>query len=113
MYTLMVDVGDRPDVNNPGYEIRLLAGGTLLASISESDFPVMENGWVTTMLSLTTSVGDSGLGSALRIELDSDGPQANFDNVRLDATTAVPEPVTLALLAIGLVGVGFAKQRRT
>ena len=47
----------------------------------------------------------------LRIVLTSDGPQADFDNVRLTAST-VPEPSSLSLLAGGLGLLLYARRRR-
>jgi hypothetical protein len=38
--------------------------------------------------------------------------QVLFDNVRLDASSAVPEPATILLVGIGLVGVGILGNRK-
>ena len=36
-----------------------------------------------------------------------------FDNVQVEATSTVPEPVSLALLGIGLTALGFSRRRRS
>src|SRR5690606_19648952 len=40
-YTLQVDIGDRLDTGVPGYTVELWAGGVLLASVNQTDFPTV------------------------------------------------------------------------
>ena len=41
------------------------------------------------------------------------GRHMRLDNVQIGASVPVPEPTTTALLALGLLGAGFARKRRT
>lgn len=113
-YVLTVDVGHRLDASTSptgyltNYTIALYAGTTLLNSFSASNgvIPIGEfaDETVTFTSGATVPAGD------LTIVLTSVGPQADFDNVRLTAST-VPEPSSLTLLA-GALGVMFLALRR-
>ncbi|NJM37880.1 MAG: PEP-CTERM sorting domain-containing protein [Akkermansiaceae bacterium] len=107
-YTLTVDVGDRRDLVFPTYFIELFAGSTLLVQDNSSLTP--NDGFLTSTLTYLSPASHPELGQPLQIRLRSTGSgiqQVNFDNVRLDA---VPEPSSLAMLAVGAMA--FCNFRR-
>jgi hypothetical protein len=111
-YTLMVDVGDRKDLVFKPYAVSLLAGGNVLATESSL---IPNNGFLTSVITFTTSSSSAYLGQSLGISLTSSGQQVDFDNVRLSvaAVQAVPEPTSVALFLAGLGWMGMAIRRRT
>jgi HpiC1 cyclase/PEP-CTERM motif len=109
VYTLDVLVGDRADTGFPGYEVQLLAGGNLLASVNETMFSPANGSFIDAHLEYAS--GSDFLGQLLEIRLISDGSQINWDNIRLDPRS-VPEPAALMLLSIGLLALGFLRRRR-
>jgi len=111
-YNLSVDVGHRLDGPN-GYAttfiISLFAGDALLKSITGSNSVITMGTFATQSLDFTSNATvPSG---NLAIVLSSVGPQSDFDNVRLTATS-VPEPGSLTLLAAGLGLALFVFRRR-
>lgn len=114
-YTLTVAIGSRADrMNSPGI-ISLINGidntGTVLAT--GGGIPATQNTWQDYTISFTTgnSVSDD-LIIALSVLGNGTTIQADFDNVRLDAT-AVPEPSTVALCLVGGLGmVGLIRRQR-
>ncbi|MCA2629979.1 MULTISPECIES: PEP-CTERM sorting domain-containing protein [unclassified Microcystis] len=110
-YTLGVYVGHRQNVAFAGYNIELLAGATVLAS-NNSITPAAET-FAPVTVSYTSGSSGSLLGQALQIRLTSNGEQANFDLITLDASP-IPEPsAMLGLLGFGLLGIGSTlKQKR-
>jgi hypothetical protein len=86
MYTLSVDVGRRADgFPMKHYRIQLLAGDVLIAEDDDVLDPAL--GTFETSV-ICAEIGDShpALGQPLEIRLFLiEGPQANFDNVHLDA----------------------------
>lgn len=112
--TLSLEIGNRAD--SPGltaYGVELLAGNTVLAS-SGSIIP-SEGAFSSLVLNYTALEGDANIGSNLGIRIFSEGPQLNFDNVKLTndrIPNPVPEPTTLLLLGAGLIGLaGFGRKR--
>lgn len=61
-----------------------------------------------------TNVGVAFSGTAKSIDFGGTANQTGFDNITFGSDTAgtVPEPVTLALLGLGIAGLGVARRRK-
>lgn len=58
------------------------------------------------------TAGAADAGKTLTILLSAGGFQGDFDFVRLDSTTSVPEPMTMLLLGSGLALSAWKSRRR-
>lgn len=121
-YTLNVDVGNPLDYGGfgltgfPGYTVQLLAGGNVLAQ-DNSSLQISEGTFATSTVSYTASASDPNIGGLLEVRLlnplQGNGREVDFDNVRLDAATAVPEPSsTVSTLVIGALGAASILKRK-
>ncbi|WOD12976.1 peroxidase family protein [Pseudomonas sp. NyZ704] len=86
-YRLTLDIGDRTNMDWPGGEARLVAGGLVLATVALTA-PAQDGGWAT--ISFETGLIDAALaGQELSIQIQQTGGGANqilVDNIRLDET---------------------------
>ena len=112
-YTLRVDLGFRKDVTMQGFAYLAVGpfytGAMVMATPAST--PVDFTGdWLTYSASYTATAADAG--QSIGIMLGAAGVQGDFDNVRLDATAAVPEPAAWSLLIAGFGVTGAALRRR-
>jgi hypothetical protein len=103
VYTLLIDIGWRFDEPFTGTADLLINGHTYTAT---GTTPTRGTFGLFTA-SYTGTAADAG--QSITIELISSGPQANFDNVRLDA---VPEPASFLLIAPALLALGLRIKKR-
>lgn len=123
-YTLTFSVGQRPDIVLPtNYFAEVFAGNHLLQTWSNQMTPTPTTpgagAFASESLSFTSqTLNDPYAGLPLGIVLGASGAtssEANFDALGLSVVTGVnvvPEPATLGLLLVGLVGTLFVSRRR-
>jgi hypothetical protein len=93
--------------------VKLLAGKDVLIS---GGLVTPGEGHFST-LTLSQEVGENSpfLGKQLGIEIWADGPQLNFDNLKVSndhVNHSVPEPATMLLLGLGLIGLAGYGHRK-
>jgi hypothetical protein len=107
-YTLQVDVGFRKDLINPGTVALVVGSHTTDAT---GAVPQMSGNWVNYTASYTAVASDAG--APISILLSSPGSQGDWDNVRLsDNITAIPEPMSLAVIGVGILALGAVLRHR-
>jgi hypothetical protein len=106
VYTLRVDIGFRLDDSNVfAGTADLLINGNRYTATGASPVRGTFGTFVATYNGLLADVG-----KPITIELQSSGVQGDFDNVRLDASAAVPEPASFLLIGPALLL--FSRRRR-
>jgi hypothetical protein len=122
-YELTANVGNaKPDgtpLSNNEYTIELLAGTTVVASTTgvTSTNTMTE----TASFSFTPGPGHANEGETLSLRLTQSGgayqAHAYFDNLSLigitAASTVIPEPSTILIWSLGLIGLAAFVRRRT
>ena len=125
LYQLQVEVGNMafdpdPDFDDfdftgfPGYRVELLSGSTVIATDNNTLLPD-EGRFLTSTVQFQTGGFHANAGQALGIRLvnlNGPGIEVNFDHVRLESFSAVPEPGSFVLTA-ACVGGWWAKRRRS
>jgi hypothetical protein len=99
-------LGLRKDLPTLG-TVQLAIGGVVVATATGTA-PTAGN-WSNFELVYSSVVAD--IGKTVTIRLVSNGAQANFDDVRLDAAL-VPEPLGLTLVGLGLTMLGALRRKR-
>jgi hypothetical protein len=112
-YTLTVDVGRRGFTPVFNYVIGIGPNTPPPGLALASDLNLAPNSFGTDSVSFTTGPHAASSGKSLEIDLSTVGgdgfTEAFFDNVRVDATSAVPEPDTLGLLLAGCLAAGIGR----
>jgi len=89
-YELQLDLGDRKDTDAGDYSVKLYAGDELLKTITQDDFPLVDDDFTTVSLEVDTSkLPDdfAGFNQPLTIEVNKiSGTQLNIDNVAMTKT---------------------------
>jgi len=105
IYTLTLEIGRRNDVAFAG-SADLLVGGRRFMATGATPRPGHWSTFTATFVGTSANAGDS-----ITIQLNSSGVQGNFDSVKLTASP-VPEPGTLSMLGVGLIGLAGLVRRR-
>lgn len=111
-YVLTIDIGQRHDGAIPG-TADLLVNGTHYDVVPDPlTSPPVSGGWATYTATYVGLAADAG--DAITIELNSNGFQGNYDNVRLVELTgtATPEPPFYALTGVAFAALLMEQRRR-
>jgi hypothetical protein len=108
-YTLSVSLGLRKDFPTLG-TAELFINGTAYTATGVTPTP---GNWATFTATYNSSAHPGDVGMPITIELVSNGVQAGFDDVVLNANAvATPEPSPMALMGIGVIGLVVVARKK-
>jgi hypothetical protein len=116
-YTLTLGIGRPLDGEVEEFLVELHADGFFMASRRDRGASLAKGRFSPFTLDYTTGPADSKIGRSLRVTLSqSNGIQAGnfrvaFDNIKVTATSLVPEPSTFVLLSGALACYGSGRRR--
>lgn len=134
-YTLRVAVGNIASGNGappftqffdldgfPGYAVQLLAGGVVIAQdLNTLGGSIAEGTFGESVVSIAVGGDHPQVGGILEIRLlnltqagtaEAPGIEVDFDNVRLESVTTVPEPATWVMVLAGALFLFLTARRR-
>ena len=106
-YELVFAFSARPNVSATSNSIDIFWGGAFLDSITANGVGLSDTSWTT--YNYTVMATDDLSVLAFRATGTSDSLGGYLDGVSL---VAVPEPGTLALISLGLLGLGLSRRRK-
>ncbi|MEW5896041.1 MAG: PEP-CTERM sorting domain-containing protein [Candidatus Omnitrophota bacterium] len=94
-------------INYASYSGLLGSNAHIKVVVSGNDYKAYVNGSDTPVTTLTTSMFSSGYAGLYDFSVQT------FDNVRIDdGQSVVPEPMTVALLSAGMLGMGIVRRKK-
>jgi hypothetical protein len=119
LYTLTVALGNWSvqSFNSGTYTIEILANGTAVASNTLAGSSITQGTFEDLSANFTSPASGGVVGESLTIRLSglagANNDEGFFDNVRLDASAAVPEPGACTLLIVAAAGTFICCRRNT